>query len=328
MSFRNGRQIKNYIIDHLMARGGMGEIWTAWDDNRDMPVAIKVVANDLIFDPQFKVRMQDEAKRHQRLVHDNIVTVLEVFETGGATCIVMELIKGTSLDFYLDAFESRRLEPAEAIRILGEILCALDFAHQNRIVHRDVKPSNVLLDENRQARLIDFGIALAMGEERRTRTGEIVGTPLYMSPEQITKPQSINHLSDVYSSGCVLYEMLTGQPPFLKGQDGVGDTDFSIQEAHVKKQPLNPRLRVETVPVRLDQLVMDALQKDPQDRIPGCQEFKRLLQNADLRESVEEDTPEIESGNDWPERFKWWRPVGALLLLLVIIIFLANWLSP
>lgn len=323
MIFQSGIQIKHYTIDNLIARGGMGEVWKAWDENRNMAVAIKVVANDLIVDPEFKERMQDEAQRHKCLVHENIVTVLEVFETDGQTCIVMEFIKGTSLDLYLDAYASRRLEPAEAIRIVREILCALDFAHQNGIIHRDVKPSNILLDENRRARLIDFGIALAVGEERRTRTGKLIGTPLYMSPEQITKPKHINHLSDVYSVGCVLYEMLTGQPPFLKGQDGVGTTDFSIQEAHVKKPPLNPRLRVETIPIGLDRLVMEALQKDPRNRIPGCQEFMRLLESVDLHESVGEGT-DIDTDNGGQKHFKGWGLVGALLLLLLIVIYLAN----
>ncbi len=323
MNFQIGNRINQYTINRRIARGGMGEVWKAWDSDRNRAVAIKVVANDLIGDPEFKVRMMDEAHRHQRLIHDNIVTVEDVFETRDETCIVMEFIKGASLDLYLEACEFRRLEPPEAVRIVREILCALDFAHQKGIVHRDVKPSNVLLDESRRARLIDFGIALAAGEERRTRTGQVIGTPTYMSPEQITKPQSINHLSDVYSVGCLFYEMLTGQPPFIKGQDGVGDTDFSIQEAHVMKTPLNPRLRVASIPIGLDRLVMDALQKDPRDRIPGCQEFMRLLQEVGLHGS--DNVSGTEAGRSKSERFKGWYLVGALLLLLFIIIFLTTW---
>jgi serine/threonine-protein kinase len=324
MIFQSGIQVKHYTIDNLIARGGMGEVWKVWDETRNMAVAIKVVANDLIVDPEFKERMQDEAQRHKCLVHENIVTVLEVFETAGNTCTVMEFIKGTSLDLYLDAHASKHLEPDEAIRIVQEILRALDFAHRHGIIHRDVKPSNILLDENRRARLIDFGIALAVGEKRRTRTGKLIGTPLYMSPEQITKPKQINHLSDVYSVGCVLYEMLTGQPPFLKGQDGVGTTDFSIQEAHVKKPPLNPRLRVEAIPIGLDRLVIEALQKDPRNRIPGCHEFRRLLKNVDLHDP-DEVAPDIDSDNGETEQFKWWGLVAALVLLLIIFIYLADY---
>jgi serine/threonine-protein kinase len=238
-----------------------------------------VVANDLFHDPEFKVRIQDEASRHLRLKHPNIVPVLDVFETHGETCIVMKLIEGTSLDNLLESKADKRLEPHEAIPIVGDILKALDYAHRNAIVHRDVKPSNVLLDRDNRALLIDFGIALAVGEERRTRTGQTVGTPLYMSPEQITAPGEINHLSDVYSVGCVLYEMLTGRPPFVQGADGVGDTDFAIQQAHVKNRPKNPRNLVETIPAGLDELVMKALEKNPNQRIPGCQEFIRLLEN-------------------------------------------------
>jgi eukaryotic-like serine/threonine-protein kinase len=256
----------------------MGAVWQAWDTVRNETVAIKAVANDLIADPEFKVRIQDEARRHQRLQHPNIVPVLDVFEAEGHTCIVMQLINGMSLDNLLESRSPRRTDIHEAMAIIRDLLVALDYAHRHGIVHRDVKPSNVLLDKDHRALLIDFGIALAMGEERRTRTGQIVGTPAYMSPEQITKPKSLDHRSDVYSVGCVFYEMLSGRPPFVKGQEGVGDTDFAIQHAHVTKRPLSLRSRVPHIPADVDDLVMAALEKDPEQRIPGCQEFLRLLE--------------------------------------------------
>jgi eukaryotic-like serine/threonine-protein kinase len=263
-----------------MAKGGMGVVWHAWDLAQNEPVAIKAVSNDLVADPAFKVRMQDEARRHQRLQHPNIIPVLDVFDADGETCIAMKLIEGTSLDKLLESKAHHRSEIHEAIPIIRDILKALDYAHQHGIVHRDVKPSNVLLDKDNRALLIDFGIALAMGEERRTRTGEIIGTPAYMSPEQITKPTSIDHRSDVYSVGCVFYEMLTGRAPFVKGEEGIGDTDFAIQHAHVTKRPVNPKSRVPDLPPALDELVVAALEKDPNKRIPGCQEFLRLLEQA------------------------------------------------
>jgi serine/threonine-protein kinase len=312
MSLRPGNQIKHYIIDSLIAKGGMGIVWHAWDLVQNEPVAIKAVANDLVNDPEFKRRIQDEAHRHQRLQHPNIVPILDVFEADGETCIAMKLIEGTSLDNFLESQVHKRLDTSEAIPIVRDILQALNYAHQQGIVHRDVKLSNVLLDKDNQALLIDFGIALAMGEERRTRTGQIIGTPAYMSPEQITKPKSIDHRSDVYSVGCVFYEMLAGRPPFVKGEDEVGDTDFAIQQAHVTKRPVDLKSRVPSVPPDLDELVMTALEKDPNQRIPGCQEFLRLLEQVDTQVHGE------------PVRsFK----LGWVIGLLVIVFLILVWLS-
>jgi eukaryotic-like serine/threonine-protein kinase len=313
MSLQPGKRVKQYAISGLIAKGGMGMVWQAWDFVRNETVAIKAVANDLIADPEFKVRIQDEARRHQRLRHPHIVPVLDVFEADGETCIVMQLIEGTSLDHLLESKSPHHAETPEAIAIIRHILEALDYAHQHGIVHRDVKPSNVLLDKDHQALLIDFGIALAMGEERRTRTGQIVGTPSYMSPEQITKPKSIDHRSDVYSVGCVFYEMLTGRPPFVKGQEGVGYTDFAIQHAHVTKRPLNLRSRVPSIPPHVDELVMAALEKDPEKRIPGCQEFLRLLAQVGT---------EPRSGEGRSLKIVW--GIGLLLITSLILIWLAT----
>src|SRR5215813_11991490 len=185
MSLRPGSQVKRYIINILLAKVGLVVVWHAWDLVQNEPVAIKAVANDLVNDPEFKIRIRDEAHRHQRLHHPNIVPVVDVFEAGGETCIVMKLIEGMSLDRLLESKVHARLEPREAIPIVRDILSALDYAHRQGVVHRDIKPTNVLLTRDRQALLIDFGIALAVGEKRRTRTGKAVGTPGYMSPEQI-----------------------------------------------------------------------------------------------------------------------------------------------
>ena len=312
MSLQPGTQVRHYVVNHLIAKGGMGVVWYAWDRVQNKPVAIKAVANNLVADPEFKIRIQDEAHRHQRLQHPNIVPVLDVFEADGATCIVMQLIEGTSLDNLLESNTHHRVETHDAIPIVQDILKALNYAHQQGIVHRDVKPSNVLLDQNNQAMLIDFGIALAMGEERRTRTGQIIGTPAYMSPEQITKPKSLDHRSDVYSVGCVFYEMLTGRPPFVKGEEDVGDTDFAIQHAHVTKRPVNPKSRVPSIPSAVDELVMEALEKDPNKRIPGCQEFLRLLEQVGKQ------------SNGKPVR--WFRFVWVISLLLIVLLILV-WLS-
>src|SRR5215475_7434210 len=258
MSLHPGTRIKHYVIEDRLGSGGMGVVWRARDKQRDELVAIKAVANDLIVDPEFRIRMQDEARRHQRLHHPNIVPVPEVFEAEGDTCIVMKLIEGISLSALLDSRPNNRLDVKDGVRIVKDVLDALNYAHRHGIVHRDVKPSNVMVDHSGKVWLLDFGIALAMGEQRRTRTGQVVGTLSYMSPEQISKPRTIDHRSDVYSVGCMFYEMLTGRPPFVKSKEGVGDSDFAMQQAHVNKTPLDT--------------------KSPDDRIPGCGEFLRLLE--------------------------------------------------
>lgn len=277
MSLQPGMLVRQYAVKDLIAKGGMGEVWRAWDGYRNMFVAIKVVSNDLLADPNFKTRFLDELHRHARLKHPNIVPVLEAFEHEGQSCCVMQLIEGISLSGLLQTKPEHRLKIDEACSIMSDILRALDYAHQHGIIHRDIKPSNVLLDREGRAYLIDFGIALAVGEQRRTRTGLVVGTPLYMSPEQIKRPKEIDHRSDVYSAGCVFYEMLTGRPPFIPDPGIRGDTDFAIKESHIKAQPLAPRDLVADIPKGVSQLVLSALEKNPASRIPGCGEFMRLL---------------------------------------------------
>lgn len=315
MNLQVGSHIKQYRIDGLIAKGGMGVVRRAWDADENKYVAIKAVANDLITDPEFKLRIQDEARRHQWIDHPNIVPVLDVFEAYGSTCIVMELVEGISLDTLLESKTDHRLQLREATAILSDILEALDHAHRKGIVHRDVKPANVLLNKNHNALLIDFGIALSVGEKRRTRTGRVLGTPLYMSPEQISKPLHIDHRSDVYSTGCVFYEMLTGRPPFVRGQDGVGDTDFEIQHAHVKAPPIKPTNIVPDIPIAIENLVMAALEKNPDNRISGCREFKILLDQA------------VKTQTENGPRFKHGKIVIILLFLLLIAsaFLILNW---
>jgi len=315
MSIRRGSQLRQYVIEDLIAQGGMGSVWRARDTRQNQLVAIKAVANDLIADPEFKIRIQDEARRHQRLQHPNIVPVPDVFDAEGETCIVMKLIEGSSLAKMLESRPNNRLDVEEATRIVKDVLHALDYAHRHGIVHRDVKPSNILVDRTGWVWLFDFGIAIAMGEQRRTRTGLTVGTLLYMSPEQITNPRSIDHRSDVYSVGCLFYELLTGRPPFVKNEDGVGDADFALQQAHVNKQPVNPRRRVASIPADLDEIIVRALEKNPENRIPGCGEFVRLLDQV--------GKPSSSAGTDVPVNDKWARIV--IMAFLAVVLLLIIW---
>jgi len=200
-------------------------------------------------------------------------------------------------------------------------LTALDYAHRHGIVHRDVKPSNVLVDHHGWVWLFDFGIAIAMGEQRRTRTGVTVGTLSYMSPEQITHPKSIDHRSDVYSVGCLLYELVTGRPPFVKNQDGVGDTDFALQQAHVRQPPVRPSQREPGIPADLDEIVMRALAKAPDDRLPGCQEFVRLLDQVGKPVDGHESGGDARDGSGGPPSSA--RKIGAAVLVALSAALLA-----
>jgi serine/threonine protein kinase len=183
--------------------------------------------------------------------------------------LVMTRIKGKSLD------QCGRLPLSAALQISREILDALDFAHQQGVIHREVKPSNILIDARGHAYIMDFGIALVAGTERLTRTGTAVGTPEYMSPEQITNPADLDHRTDVYSFGCVLYEMLTGQPPFGSRDQGI--TEFQIMEAHVTKQPAPILLSNPSVDKNTESVVLRALAKNRDERFGGCAEMARSV---------------------------------------------------
>lgn len=277
MSLEPGQRIRRYVLETVLARGGMGMVWRAFDTRVERRVALKVVLDGASQDAQIEARFRDEARRHARMHHPNIVPVIDVFDHEAHLCMVMELIDGQSLASLLQQAAGHRLDTTTAVAIMADVLGALDYAHRMGVVHRDVKPSNILLDAQGRAHVADFGIALAVGEARRTRAGLVVGTSLYMSPEQIRTPRSIDHRTDVYSAGCVLYEMLTGRPPFVPPPRAAGDFDFQVRLAHVSQTPMPPRDRVGDIAPAVSALVLRALQKDPDRRISGCGEFMRLL---------------------------------------------------
>jgi eukaryotic-like serine/threonine-protein kinase len=308
MSLYSGQRLKNYVIKDQIACGGMGEIWRAWDNVRGEYVAIKAITDTLFLDPDFTNRFLDEGRRHLRLLHPNIVPVFDVFYADNQNCLVLKLIEGESLSDILNSRPDHRLSVSEAMPILKDLLNALNYAHTHGVIHRDVKPSNVLRDKNGRSYLIDFGIALAIGEDRRTRTGKTIGTPLYMSPEQIVSPKEIDHRSDVYSVGCVFYEMLTGRPPFNADAVTGEQTDFAIKKAHVNTQPVPPMQRVSTIPAYINDIIMLALQKKPENRLPGCQEFLRLLSEGDTKNATK------------PGRFRWVYFFALLLAILWLLI--------
>ncbi|HET7062589.1 MAG TPA: serine/threonine-protein kinase, partial [Nitrosospira sp.] len=275
--FREGQACGKYILESVIGRGGMGTVWRARNVTSGQPVALKVVADDLLAEPHIRARFENEMRRHARLDHPNIVRLLDTFSVNGQQCMVMKLMEGESLAVRLRRGPDHALPLDVSLQIFSGVLRALDYAHRHGIFHRDVKPSNILVDAANEAYLLDFGIALAVGEARLTGMGVPVGTPAYMSPEQIRAPRQIDHRTDVYSAACVLYEMLTGRPPFLYLKVGGTTAEIALRWAHVNERPIPPHELMPSIPPGISRIIMMALNKDPNERPQGCAEFLRLL---------------------------------------------------
>jgi serine/threonine protein kinase len=269
---RPGDQIRGYVLDQCIGRGGMGEVWRAYQKSVRRRVAIKIIREGGEHAGMFRKRFAREAEAMAGLDHPHIVPVRDYFVAGETACLVLGLIDGGSL-------EGRGAFPLDvALRISREVLDALNYAHQCGVIHRDIKPSNILLDQKGHAYITDFGIALVAGTERITRlsrVGTAVGTPEYMSPEQIATPDDIDHRTDVYSFGCVLYEMLSGQPPF--GSRDNGTTEFELMQAHVQRSPVPIRQRNSAIDKKTEAVLQCALAKDRDARFAGCGDMALAL---------------------------------------------------
>jgi serine/threonine-protein kinase len=273
---RAGFVVRDYVLEEKIGEGGMGEVWRSRHQMLNKPVAIKVMAEQLLADPSFEARFIHEAQAQARLQHPQIIGATDFFREQGRYYLVMPMIEGYSLE---ERLKRGPMPIEEALWISADVLAALDYAHQQAVIHRDVKPSNILIDRNGRAYLTDFGIALMMGQERKTRTGIAIGTTHYMSPEQIRRPRGVDHRTDVYSFGCVLYEMLTGRTPFEVG-DAEEDTDYVIKEAHVHRAPEPLRRFNPSIPQTVEAIVMRALAKNPDERFVSCGEFAREFMSA------------------------------------------------
>ena len=234
----------NLLIKSLIGEGAMGAVFLA--ENEELPdrkYAVKVLLNAITNAAMFQERFNEEARNQAGLDHPNIVRVHDYFKEEGRYFLVMDFVDGQPLQQIIK--DRGKLDEKSAIEIMDGVLRGLDCAHQHGIVHRDVKPSNILVDKSGRARLTDFGIAIRAGEMRLTATGvSAVGTAAYMSPEQIRTPAQIDHRADVYASGIVLFEMLTGDVPFH------GETDFAIHQQQVKARPPNPRTSNSSISAR------------------------------------------------------------------------------
>lgn len=254
-----------YELGGMLGRGGMAEVRLGQDVRLGREVAIKRLRTDLATDPNFQARFRREAQAAAGLNHPNIVSV---YDTGEEMApdgshvqpyIVMEYVQGRTLREVLN--DGRKLLPERALEIISGVLSALDYSHRNGIVHRDIKPGNVMLTPNGAVKVMDFGIARAVSQSTSTmtQTSAVVGTAQYLSPEQ-ARGETVDSRSDIYSTGCLLFELLTGRPPF------VGESPFSVAYQHVREQADPPSKYNPDIDPQLDSLVMKALAKSVDDR--------------------------------------------------------------
>ena len=266
MSHETGQMLADrYRLVERIALGGMGEVWRAHDETLDREVAVKMLLPGSANDEGFLERFRAEARHSGGLTHPNIGTVHDFGEEDGSAFIVMELLQGEPLSTLIR--ERAPMPQAEVTDILYQAALALQAAHEADVVHRDVKPANIVVDANGYAKLTDFGIARALNEAPLTQTGEVLGTPHYLAPEQ-AKGEPAGPLSDVYALAVVGYEMITGQRPFS------GDTMVTTALAHVS-QPA-PQLS-DDVEEPLRTTVMAALAKDPTLRPQSAAAFAEAL---------------------------------------------------
>ena len=257
------------IVSHL-AKGGMAEVYLGHDQLLDRQVAIKVLVPDEAGDPTFVERFRREAQAAAGLNHHNVVSVYDFGQDGGAYYIVMELVDGPTLRDIVRS--DAPLDPAKVIEIGSEIAAGLAAAHQQDLLHRDMKPANVLLTRTGNVKVADFGIARAAHSAREglTMPGAVVGTATYLSPEQ-AMGEPLDQRSDVYSLGMVLYEMLAGRTPFT------GDTPVAVAYKQVNEIPPPPSVYNPDVPPSLDGIVMRALAKDRGDRQQSAEGLRAEL---------------------------------------------------
>ena len=253
----------------LAARGGMAEVWLARDVLLDRTVALKVLFPELSVDPNFVERFRREAQAAANLSHPNIVSIYDWGEAGNTYFIVMEYVEGRALSLVLR--EDGRLLADRAAGIGADVAAALGFAHRNGVIHRDVKPGNVLITTDDHVKVTDFGIAMAIGtDDHLTQTGAVMGTATYFSPEQ-AQGLPVDQRSDVYSLGVVLYEMVTGRPPF------VADGPVAVAYKHVHEEPVAPRTLVPELPAAFEAVVLQAMAKDVKRRYATAEELRADL---------------------------------------------------
>src|SRR5271163_3632088 len=259
-----------YEIIRLLGQGGMGAVYQAHDKELDRQVAIKVIRSDMASNPEILRRFKQELILARQITHKNVIRIFDLGQAGGIKFITMEYIEGENLQSLLR--RKKKLDPAEAANILAQVCRALEAAHNEGVIHRDLKPQNIMVDKSGRAYVMDFGIARSMLGAGLTQTGALIGTPDYMSPEQ-AKGQPLDARSDLFSIGIIFYEMLSGKVPF--------DADTTMGKLWKRtNEPARPLDELDkTIPRALSDIVRKCLEIDPQKRFASTGE---LLQQIEI----------------------------------------------
>jgi beta-lactam-binding protein with PASTA domain/predicted Ser/Thr protein kinase len=264
---------ERYELGEVLGFGGMSEVHRGLDTRLGRDVAVKVLRADLARDPQFQMRFRREAQNAAALNHPAIVAVYDTGEVQGdfgpLPYIVMEYVDGQTLREIVKT--TGPMSQQQVLDVMADVCAALDFSHRHQIIHRDVKPANIMINRAGAVKVMDFGIARALGEGQNvTQTAAVIGTAQYLSPEQ-ARGEAVDARSDVYAAGCVLYELLTGEPPFT------GDSPVAVAYQHVREDPKSPSEVNPAVPPALDAIVLKALSKNPANRYQSAAEMRSDL---------------------------------------------------
>lgn len=276
-----GTPFGRYRLIEMLGRGGMGEVWRAYDTETKRTVAIKVLPPYLADDNEFVQRFRREAEAAAQLNSPHVIPIHHYGEIDGRLYVDMRLIDGRDLGTLLT---EGPLEPVRAVRIIDQIAKALQTAHKVGLIHRDIKPSNILLDDDDFAYLIDFGIARAADETRMTKSGNTIGTFAYIAPERLDPQSEEDARADIYSLACVFYEALTGEPPFP------GSTAAHLIAAHLNTPPPRPSTSQPNVPTQVDEVIATGMAKDPNQRYTTTIELADAARDA-ITEPISRPTP-------------------------------------
>ncbi|MHB8542158.1 MAG: serine/threonine-protein kinase, partial [Candidatus Acidiferrales bacterium] len=299
---------ERYRIEGLLGQGGMGRVYKAYDKELDRTIALKVLQPELTTDPNAMQRFKQELLLASRISHKNILRIHDLGEADGVKFISMAYVEGKDLHHLLR--EEGKLPTARAQKIAEQLCEALDAAHSEGVVHRDLKPQNILMGKNDHVYVSDFGLAksLEASAAGMTRTGQYLGTPKYMAPEQV-EAKPVDNRTDLYALGLILYEMVTGEEAFK------GDSTLQIMYRRVKEKPPNPKQVNPELPDNLTRVILRCLERDPARRYPNAKEILADLHSGratSAGRSVQIALPEL--GKRW-----WYAGAGVAAILIALL---------
>ena len=304
-----------YELEEIVGTGGMSVVYRAWDLKSEREVAVKVLRLEYHTDQDFIRQFNREAQAASKVTHPNIVSMYDVGQDGDTRFLVMEYVKGVTLKDMIR--QQGKIECKRAVQIALKILAAVDHAHKNGIVHRDIKPQNILVDSENRVKVTDFGIARVLDSGSNTGTGNVLGSVHYFSPEQ-ARGSVADAKSDLYSVGVVLYEMVTGRVPFD------AETPMAVALKHIHEKPVPPTTQNPAVWISLDEVILKALEKDPAKRYQSAAQMI-----SDLKLAVKHPNGGVVRPNDdetrpEPRRFPSWLIV-ALAVAVLAAALLGSW---